>query len=62
MYDSAIAKIKAEFSSTVTKTYAETIFNQLGTVGSGMSEAADSSNQINVVAFLEKLLGIVITI
>ena len=47
MDDSAIAKIKAEVSSTVTKTYAETIFNQLGTVGSGMSEAADGSNQIN---------------
>ena len=43
MDDSAIAKIKAEVSSTVTKTYAETIFNQLGTVGSGMSEAADGS-------------------
>lgn len=47
MDDSAIAKIKAEVSSTVTKTYAETIFNQLGTVGSGMSEAANGSNQIN---------------
>ena len=32
MDDSAIAKIKAEVSSTVTKTYAETIFNQLGSV------------------------------
>lgn len=47
MDDSAIAKIKAEVSATVTKTYAETIFNQLGTVGSGMSEAADGSSQIN---------------
>lgn len=47
MNDSAITKIKDEVSSTVTKTYAKTIFNQLGTVGSGMSEAADGSKQIN---------------
>lgn len=47
MDDSAITKIKAEVSSTVTKTYAKTIFDQLGTVGNGMSEAADGSNQIN---------------
>lgn len=47
MDDSAIAKIKEEVSSTVTKTYAETIFGQISTIGSGMNEAADGSNQIN---------------
>lgn len=47
MNDSAITKIKEEVSSTVTKTYAKTIFEQIGTIGSGMNEAADGSNQIN---------------
>lgn len=47
MDDSAITKIKEEVSSTVTKTYAKTIFEQIGTIGSGMNEAADGSNQIN---------------
>ena len=47
MDDSAITKIKEEVSSTVTKTYAKTIFEQISTIGSGMNEAADGSNQIN---------------
>lgn len=47
MDDSAIAKIKAEVSATVTKTYAQTIFEQLSTIGSGMNDAADGSSQIN---------------
>lgn len=47
MDDSAIAKIKEEVSANVTKTYAKTIFEQLATVGSGMKDAAEGSNQIN---------------
>lgn len=47
MDDSAIAKIKAEVSSTITKTYAKTIFDQLGSLKNGMSMAADGSSEIN---------------
>lgn len=47
MDDSAITKIKEEVSSTVTKTYAKTIFDQISTVGNGMNEAADGTKQIN---------------
>lgn len=47
MDDSAIAKIKAEVSSTITKTYAKTIFNQLGSIKNGMTMAADGSSEIN---------------
>lgn len=47
MNDSAIAKIKAEVSSTITKTYAETIFDQLGSLKNGMTMAADGSSEIN---------------
>ena len=47
MDDSAIAKIKAEVSSTITKTYAKTIFNQLGSIKNGMTMAANGSSEIN---------------
>lgn len=47
MDDSAINKIKEEVASTVTKTYAKTIFEQISTVGKGMNDAADGSKQID---------------
>lgn len=47
MDDSAIAKIKEEVSSSVTKTYAETIFKQIGTLSDGLSEASDGTNQLS---------------
>ncbi len=37
MDDSAIAKIKAEVSASVTKTYAETIFTSIGTMSDGFA-------------------------
>lgn len=47
MDDSAINKIKEEVSSTVTQTYAKTIFEQFKTIGDGMNLAVDGSKQIN---------------
>ena len=47
MSDSAVSKIKEEISTSVTETYAKTIFNQINTVGKGMSDASDGSMQIN---------------
>ncbi|MFR7592173.1 MAG: YhgE/Pip family protein [Longibaculum sp.] len=47
MDDSAIAKIKAEVSSSVTKTYAETIFEQIGTLSDGLGEASDGTTKLS---------------
>lgn len=47
MDDSAIAKIKAEVSASVTKTYAETIFSSIGTMSDGFAEASDGSQQLS---------------
>ena len=47
MDDSAIAKIKAEVSSSVTKTYAETIFTSIGTMSDGFAEASDGTQQLS---------------
>ncbi|MFR6098694.1 YhgE/Pip domain-containing protein [Longibaculum muris] len=47
MDDSAIAKIKAEVSSSVTKTYAQTIFEQIGTLSDGLGEASDGTNKLS---------------
>lgn len=46
MDDSAIEKIKSEVSSSVTKTYAKTIFSQVDTLSKGLDEAVDRSNQL----------------
>lgn len=46
MSETALAKIQKEVSESVTKEYTETIFHQLGTIGSGMSDAADGALQI----------------
>ena len=47
MDDSAIAKIKSEVSSSVTKTYAKTIFDQIGTLSDGLGEASDGTTQLS---------------
>lgn len=47
MDDSAIAKIKAEVSASVTKTYAETIFTSIGTMSDGFAEASDGTQQLS---------------
>ena len=44
--ESAINKIQSEVSSTVTKTYAETLFSSIQTVSNGLQEAADGSQQL----------------
>lgn len=46
MSESAMEKIKGEVSKEVTKTYTETVFDQLKEVGDGMQEAADGSNEL----------------
>lgn len=47
MDDSAIAKIKAEVSASVTKTYAETIFTSIGTMSDGFAEASGGTQQLS---------------
>ena len=47
MDDSAIARIKAEVSASVTKTYAETIFTSIGTMSDGFAEASDGTQQLS---------------
>ncbi len=46
MSESALEKIKNSVANEVTKTYAQTMFDQITTVGDGMSEAADGSGKI----------------
>ncbi len=46
MSESALARIEKEISSSVTKEYTETIFNQLGDIGTGMTDAADGASSI----------------
>lgn len=46
MSESALTKIQKEVSASVTKEYTETIFDQLGTVGTGMQDAADGASDI----------------
>ena len=46
MSETALAKIQKEVSESVTKEYTQTIFDQLGTVGDGMNDAADGALQI----------------
>lgn len=47
MDDSAITKIKNEVSASVTKTYAETIFDQVGTLTDGLGEASDGTQKLS---------------
>ncbi|WP_407371163.1 YhgE/Pip family protein [Carnobacterium sp.] len=44
---SAAKDVKAEVSTNVTKAYTEAIFEQLGTIGTGFSEAADGAGEID---------------
>lgn len=44
--ETALAKIRTSVAETVTKTYTETVFDQIVTVGDGMEEASDGSKQI----------------
>jgi putative membrane protein len=46
MSESALTKIEKEISASVTKEYAETIFEQLGDIGSGMTDAADGAGEL----------------
>ena len=44
--ETALGKIKTSIREEVTKTYAKVIFDQIGTAGDGMQEAADGAQQI----------------
>ncbi|RFU60130.1 YhgE/Pip domain-containing protein [Bacillus sp. V59.32b] len=45
--DSAIEKMKAEVSATVTKTYAESMFDNIKDVAKGLDEAAGGAGELN---------------
>ena len=47
MDDSAMAKIKAEISSTVTKTYSKILFKNVKTLSKGFNTAADGSQKLS---------------
>lgn len=47
MSESALEKIKNAVSAEVTKTYAQTMFDQIAEVGSGMKDAADGAGKID---------------
>lgn len=44
--ETALNKIRTSVADTVTKTYTETVFDQIVTVGEGMIEASDGAGQI----------------
>ena len=44
--ETALGKIKTSIREEVTKTYTEAIFDQIGTAGDGMQEAADGAKKI----------------
>lgn len=46
MSESALLRIEKEISSSVTQSYAETLFDQLGTIGNGFTDASDGASQI----------------
>lgn len=46
MSESALSKIKDSVATEVTKTYAQVMFEQIGTVGAGMNEAAAGSGTL----------------
>lgn len=47
MDDSAMTKVKAEISSTVTKTYSKILFKNVKTLSKGFKTAADGSQKLN---------------
>lgn len=47
MDDSAMAKVKAEISSTVTKTYSKILFKNVKTLSKGFNTAADGSQKLS---------------
>ena len=47
MDDSAMAKVKAEISSTVTKTYSKILFKKVKTLSKGFKTAADGSQKLS---------------
>lgn len=47
MDDSAMAKVKAEISSTVTKTYSKILFKNVKTLSRGFNTAADGSQKLS---------------
>lgn len=44
--ETALNKIRTSVADTVTKTYTETVFDQIVTVGEGMTEASDGAGQL----------------
>lgn len=46
MSETALTKIKTSVAAEVTKTYSETVFDQIGTIGDGMQDAADGSLEL----------------
>ena len=46
MSETALSKIKASVAAEVTKTYSETVFDQIQTIGDGMQDAADGSLEL----------------
>lgn len=47
MSETAVARIKDSVATEVTKVYADTVFDQIATVGDGMQEAADGADKID---------------
>lgn len=45
--ESAVAKIKEEVATSLTKTYAETIFNNIELMADGIGEASNGANELN---------------
>lgn len=46
MSESALSKIREAVASKVTETYTQTVFDQIATVGDGMQEAANGSEEL----------------
>lgn len=46
MSETAMEKLRVEVSSTLTEAYAETLFEQIGTIGDGMQDAADGAKAL----------------
>ncbi len=46
MSESAMAKIKTSVAEEVTRTYVETVFDQMTEIGDGMQEAADGAGEV----------------
>lgn len=47
MSETAMEKIKGSITKEVTKTYTQTVFDQIVSVGDGMQEAADGTSELN---------------